>query len=269
MTIGYTLSKVRAVLGFSAEEMAGLFGVDEPRYDAWEHGLTEPPELLESLAALQVRLAAFERAREELTTVGALRDVIEDKVRELLKWRPEMPDRDTAVALRKRIQQSVDDHQLLLRQAYGKVVRARDTDTGVEKTFRIAWGTTSWGALDIYPRNAPVIRTLLWARPGRSVLVTIPKTHRRGPPGQAAEDEEDEEDDEREYEILEVSMLLRHADERLQGNLDNFFRLEYALDESGHPQSRADELREWVPSERDGIVDVLLAAPGEAAVEER
>lgn len=270
MTVGDMLSRVRAVLGFSAEEMAGLLGVDGPRYDAWEHGLTEPPELLlESLATLRVRLAAFERAREELTTVGALRDVIEDKVRELLKWRPETPDRDTALALHKRNQQSVDDHQLLLRQAYGKVVRARDTDTGVEKTFRIAWGTTSWGALDIYPRNAPVIRTLLSARPGRSVLVTIPKTHRRGRPGQIANDEEDDEDDEREYEILEVSILWRHPGERLQRNLDNFFRLEYALDEPGHPRSCADELRDWVATERDGIVDVLLATPDEAAVEEK
>ena len=268
MTIGYTLSRVRAVLGFSAEEMAGLLGVDGPRYDAWEHGLSEPRELRESLAALQIRLATFERVCEELTTVGALRDAIEDKVREIVKLRPETMTtvRETASALHKRFQQSVEDHQLLLRQAYGKVVRARDTETGVEKTFRIAWGTTSWGALDIYPRNAPVIRTLLSARPGRSVLAIIPNTQRRGRPGQEADDEED---DEREYEILEVSILWRHADERLQGNLDNFFRLEHAIDETGHPRSRADELRDWVVTERDGIVDVLLAAPGEAAVEEK
>lgn len=217
MTIGYTLSRVRAVLGFSAEEMAGLLGVDGSRYDAWEHGLSEPRELLESLAALQIRLATFERVCEELTTVGALRDAIEDKVREIVKLRPETMTtvRETASALHKRFQQSVEDHQLLLRQAYGKVVRARDTETGVEKTFRIAWGTTSWGALDIYPRNAPVIRTLLSARPGRSVLVIIPNTQRRGRPGQEADDEDD---DEREYEILEVSILWRHADERLQGD---------------------------------------------------
>jgi hypothetical protein len=107
---------------------------------------------------------------------------------------------------------SVKDYKILRRQAYGKLIRLRDADTAVERTIRVAWGARSWPDLNVYSRNAPVIDLLISLDKGEfTELMHKGKL--------------------REYEVTELTIPERHAQNRLMGNYDNFALLEHDLDQ--------------------------------------
>lgn len=238
------LGRLRAALGLDSDVMAALLGVPPGTYVAYERGAAELSSEQDAvIASLAPRLDLFERAREELRTVKALHEGVETKIQTFVKARPEhfSTNRETSVALHSHLQRSVDGDLVLLRQAYGRVVRVRDLQNQSDKTYRIAWGSSSWPGLSVFPRNSPVIHRLMSAREGQIVEVQTPKG-------------------EREYEILEVSLLWRHPPESLLGNYDNFQRLEYALDPQARARSHAEELRTWLLAERDGLCEAVAAS---------
>jgi hypothetical protein len=220
--------RLRNVLELTNDRVAVLLGVDAGSVDRWERCEEAPPHgFVAALQRAAEQLPRAERVRDELATVGKLVTDTKEQIGKLSSF----STRD--VVFNRAANQPVDDHnkrsvadlKLLLHQAYGRVVRLEDSDSGEERIIRVAWGARSAPNQSVYSRNSPVIQRLMSVRPGDTVEML-----RLGSV--------------REYDVVEVSILDRHSVELVHQNLDNFARLE--LRQGGRVQpSEVIGLREW------------------------
>ncbi len=235
------LKQLRLALGISGTELADRLGVSHDAVVAWEQTGALPLEVVALVEEAATRLGALGRGTTELESARALLDGVDVQIRRLSGF----TTADVMVAPQRAFHGvpdhnavSVRDLQVLRRQAWGKVLRLRDVDTGEEREFRIAWGARGWADLNIWSRSAPTISRLMSA--DRGELVEIPTKGAL-----------------REFEVVEVTVLQRHTENLLGGNYDNFAALEYDLDDTRQPAERAIDLRRWLTETRQVWLESL------------
>lgn len=236
------IQRTRKALELTQGALAQRLGVTVQTVNRWEAGEMSPREdTRQAFARVEPQLSLLERVQAELDVVVRLNEAIQEEIKRLTQSRIDdsLTER-RAFTLVRDPRTPVVDLEQLRRQAYGRLVVARDAETGALRVFRVAWGAASWPSLLVYNRNAPAVRAVMSASRGDKVVL---------PAGGRA----------REYEVVEVSLLFRHTDNWSVGREDDFRELDFGLLPSGACEKQVNELRRWLNDARRALIETLTS----------
>jgi transcriptional regulator with XRE-family HTH domain len=242
LDIAGLIGRTRKALDLTQGALAQRLGVTVQTVNRWEAGEMSPrEETKQAFVRVESQIGLLERVQSELDVVVRLTEAIQEEIKRLTQSRIDdsLTDR-RAFTLVRDPRTPVVDLEQLRRQAYGRLVVARDVETGTQRIFRVAWGAASWPSLQVYNRNAPTVRAVMSASKGDTVLL---------PAGGRG----------REYEVLEVSLLFRHTDNWSVGREDDFRQLDFSLLPSGACEKQVEELRRWLNEARRALVETLTS----------